>query len=79
MNITAIALLGLQEAQNQMDRSASRVASASAISGDAINSDTVDISQEAISMMSAKTLFSANLSSLETAGQMQQSILDMMA
>jgi len=77
MDISAIALQGLDQASAQLDTAASRIASAGASSPDGASLDTVSLSQEMVALMSAKTLFSANLSTLTTAEQIQKSTIDM--
>jgi flagellar basal body rod protein FlgC len=39
----------------------------------------VDLSAEIVALMSAKNQFSANLSTLKTANQIQKNVLDLMA
>jgi len=70
MQISAIALQGLEQAQTQFDRSASRLASAPA--------DSVDLSAEAVSLIAARNFFETNLKVLEIAGKMQSAALNLL-
>ena len=78
MNITAIALQGLQQASAQLDAAASSIASAGA-SPNGSNVDVVSLSVEMVALRSAQTLFACNLASLETADQMQKTLIDITA
>jgi flagellar hook protein FlgE len=73
MEIQAIALQGLEQAQSQVDQSARR------ISGAATSSDTVDLSTETVALLSARTAFEANLKLAQTADQMESTAINLMA
>jgi flagellar hook protein FlgE len=79
MDLSAIALQGLEQSQAQLENAATRLAGAGAGSPDGAGVDIVDLSAEIVALMSAKTQFSANLSTLKTANQIQKSALDVMA
>jgi flagellar hook protein FlgE len=79
MDLSAIALQGLEQAQVQLEQSATRLAGAGTASPDGANLDIVDLSAEIVALMSAKTQFSANLSTLKTADQIQRNVIDLMA
>ncbi len=79
MDLSAIALQGLEQGQAQLEQAAIRLAGAGAESPDGANLDTVDLSVEIVALMSAKTQFSANLSTLKTADQIQKNVIDLMA
>jgi flagellar hook protein FlgE len=79
MDLSSIALQGLDQASAQLDAAASRIAGAGMPSGDGASLDTVSLSEEMVALMSAKNLFSANVASLKTADQTQQNLLDIMA
>jgi len=79
MDISNIALDGLHRAEVKLQKAATRIASFGADSSGGANRDTVDLSAEVIALMSAKSEFSANLKSLETAGLEQKSLIDLMA
>jgi flagellar hook protein FlgE len=78
MDLSAIALQGLQQAQVQLGNAATRLAGAGASPGGA-NLDIVDLSTEMVALMSAKTDFSVNLSLLKTVDQIQKDAIDLMA
>jgi hypothetical protein len=79
MDISAIALQGLDQASAQLDAAAAGIASAGAASPDGANLDIVSLSEEMVALMSAKTIYSANLSTLKAADQIQKSTIDLMA
>lgn len=79
MDLSTIALQGLEQGQVQLENAAIRLAGAGAESPDGAGVDTVDLSAEIVALMSAKTQFSANLSTLKTANQLQKNVLDVMA
>ena len=79
MDASSIALQGLQQADVQLEAAAVRIARAGSNSADGANIDVVDLSTEMIALMSAQTLFDVNLATLETADQMQKSLMDVTA
>jgi len=79
MDLSSIALQGLELASAQLDVAASRIAGAGAASQDGAPVDVVSLSQEMVALMSAKTLFAANIDVLRTADQTQQSTLNLLA
>jgi hypothetical protein len=74
MDISAIALQGVQQAEVQLEQAATAIASAGG--GGA---DTVDISAQMVAMMSAQNQTALNLDVLKTANEVQQSMLNIMA
>lgn len=79
MDLSAIALQGVEQAQVQLENAAVTLAGAGAASPDGASLDTVDLSAEIVALMSAKNQFSANLSTLKTADHIQKNALDLMA
>ena len=79
MDLSAIALQGLDQAQVQLQNAATRLAGAGADSPDGAGLDTVDLSAEIVALMSAQNQYSANLSTLKTADQIQKNAIDLMA
>lgn len=79
MDLSAIALQGLEQGQVQLENAAARLAGAGAASPDGASLDTVDLSAEIVALMSAKNQFSANLGTLKIADQIQKSLLDVTA
>ena len=78
MDVSSIALQGLQQADAQLNAAASAIANAgNGASGAGV--DVVSLSEEMVALMSAQTQFAANLDTLKTADQMQQSLLDVTA
>ena len=73
MDISAIALQGLQQADAQLNQAAMQVL------GYGANLDTVDLSAAMVSLMSAKIDFQVNLKVMQTAEQVQQNLLDVTA
>ena len=78
MDLSAIALQGLQQAEIQLGNVATRLAGAGASPAGA-NLDIVDLSAEMVALMSAKTNVSVNLSVLKTVSQIQKDAIDLMA
>ena len=79
MDPSSIAIQGLQQADAQLNAAASAIASTGATSANGSNPDVVDLSTEMVALTSAQTSFSANLAALETADQMQKTLLDVTA
>jgi len=79
MDISAIALQGLQQAEAQLDQAATSIASFGAASPEGAGLDTVDLSAEVVALLSARTQSAANLSTLKTADEMQKAVIDLMA
>ena len=73
MDVSSIALQGLHRAQNQLQNTAVNVASLGSP-----GSDTVDLSQAAVALISAKTQFAANIGVLKIAGDMQKNLLNVL-
>ena len=78
MDLSAIALQGLQQADAQLEKAASRIASAAALSPDGSNVDTVDISAEIVALLAAKNQFSVNAATLKVASEVQKSAVDLL-
>ncbi len=79
MDLSAIALQGLGQAQAQLETAATRIASAGALSPDGANADTVDISTEIVALLSAKNQVSLNLATLKLADEVQKNTIDLLA
>jgi hypothetical protein len=76
MDISAIALQGLQQAETQLENAATVIASAGANSA---SPDAVDLTVEMTALMSARNQSAVNLSVLKTADEMQKATIDLMA
>jgi len=79
MDLSTIALQGLQQADVQLDQAASRIASWETGSSGGANSDTVTLSAEMVAVLSAQTQSAADINTLKTADVMQKNLIDMMA
>lgn len=77
MDISAIAVQGLDQAQAQLETAGTRLASAG-VSLDRSNLDTVDLSAEMVALMSAKNNFLVNATVLKTANEIQKTAIDLM-
>jgi hypothetical protein len=72
VDISAIALGGLNQAQSKFENAAKRVASGG-------SGDTVELSSDAVAMISAKNDYAVNIQALKVADNMQRSVLDLLA
>ncbi|MBI3474246.1 MAG: hypothetical protein HY010_00810 [Acidobacteria bacterium] len=79
MDLSAIALQGLQQADVQLEKAAARIASAATLSADGSNVDAVDLSAEIVALLSAKNQFSVELATLKVAAQVQKNSIDLIA
>jgi hypothetical protein len=79
MGISGIALQGLDQAQGRFDQAAGQIASIGASSDDGTDVDTVDLSQAAVSLLSAKNDFATSLKLLKIADEMQGQAIDILA
>ena len=77
MDVSSIALQGVERAQVQVNNSASRLASIGADAPAGVGLDTVDLSQEAVGLVTAKNQFSANIHVLKVADDMQQRAINL--
>jgi flagellar basal body rod protein FlgC len=79
MDASSIALQGLEQANTQLDTAAAAIANATANSAPNAPVDVVDLSSEMVALMSAQNSLEANLATLKTADQMQNSLIDVTA
>ena len=79
MDLSAIALQGLQQADAQLNAAASKIASFEASSPDGAGLDSVDLSAEVVALTSARNQSEANLATLHTASEIQKNVIDLMA
>lgn len=77
MDISAIALQGLEQANVQLNNAAANLASAAALSPDGSNVDTVDISAEVVALLSAKNQFSVAAATVKVANEVQKNTVDL--
>ena len=69
--IAVSSLQGMQNAEAQFQRAASKIAQYPA------NPDTVDLSAEMVAMMSARDNFMANVGAAKTGDEMQRALLNL--
>jgi hypothetical protein len=79
MDVSAIALQGVQQAEAKLESIAASIASSAAASPGGANLDTANLSAEMLALMSAQNQASANLTTLKAADEIQQTVLDVMA
>jgi flagellar hook protein FlgE len=79
MDVSAIALQGLAQAQIQVEASAARLIAATAATPEAMPVDTVSLSEAAVALLGAKNQFSASIEVLKTANQMQKNLVNILA
>jgi flagellar hook protein FlgE len=75
MQVTYTALGGLQQAEDQVNRTASLLARSPFSTG--APQDEVSLSDAAVSLIEAKNSYSANLDSIKVADEMQKSALSL--
>jgi flagellar basal body rod protein FlgC len=78
MELSAIALRGLEQALMQFGQAEEQVA-APAATADGTPVDTIDLSQAIVSLLSARNQFEANIAVLKTADEMQRHVVDVLA
>ena len=78
MDISAIALQGLQQADVQLEAAMTNLVSAGADSAGS-SLDIVDVATQIVALNSAQDSFAVNLEALKTADQVQQNVLNILA
>jgi len=79
VDVLSSALQGLSQAQNQFEQSAARLTRSTTASPGSMAADTVDLSQEAVSLLAAKNQFAVGVDLLKTAENMQKSLINLLA
>jgi len=79
MDLSAIALQGLDQAQTALETAAAKIASVGTLSPDTPSVDSVDLSAEMVALLSAKNAFSVNIATLKVADEVQESLIDLIA
>ena len=79
MDISAIALQGLQQATMQVDASAARLIAATAPPAEGMPVDSASLSEAAVALLGAKNQFSASIEVLKTANEMQKNLVNILA
>ncbi len=75
MDISAIALQGVEGVQSRFERAASQLSRAASPAA----GDVTDFSQTAVGLLSSKEDFEANLNVLKVADRMQRTAIDLLA
>ena len=75
MQVTYTALGGLQQAEDQLNRTASLVARSPFLTGG--GKDEVSLSDQAVSLLEAKSSFDANLDSIKVGDEMQKGAISL--
>jgi flagellar basal body rod protein FlgC len=79
MNVLGIAQQGLQQAQGQFDRAAQNIAQLGLNTAQSQTpTDSVNLSDQAVSLLSAKNQYQADLGVAHTADELQQSTLSLL-
>jgi flagellar basal body rod protein FlgC len=76
MDLSAIASAGLDVAQSRFDKAATGIASASTSAAPA--GDSVSLSQQAVSLLSARNAFQTDLQLAHIADEMQRTTLNLL-
>ncbi len=79
MDLSAIALQGIQQASAQIEGAAAQIASLGSQSPDGASLDVVDLSAEVIALLSAKNLAAVNISTFKVSGEVQKALLNVLA
>ena len=79
MDLSAIALRGLDIAQAKLERVTNRLAAAGQVSSGGASVDTVDLSTAVISLLSARNEFATSIKVLKTADDMQRQVINLLA
>ncbi len=75
MDISAIALQGLEQAQVQLEAAATAIAGGGGSSGGP-GADSVDLSTAVVALLTAKNQFALDIGVLKVADQAQKSLID---
>ena len=78
MDLSAIALQGISQAEMQLDATTTSLASAGA-SANGGGVDVVDVASQMVAMNSAEILLQLSLSTLKTSDQLQKNVIDLLA
>ena len=79
MELSSIALQGLRQADTQLARAASNIASFQANTPAGAGVDTVDLSAAVVALLSAKNSYSANVATVKAAEEIQKTTIDLIA
>ena len=79
MDISSIALSGLERAQSGFEQAAVEIAGMGAPPSSSPPVDTVDLSAAAVNLMESRAAFTANIAMLKAADRMERQSLDLLA
>jgi hypothetical protein len=79
VELSAIALRGLDAAQAGLDQSAGRIARATEPASDTGPANSVDLSTAIVGLLSARQDFAVNIKMLKTADEMELHAIDLLA
>jgi hypothetical protein len=79
MDLSSIALQGLQQADTQLASAASKIASFQSSTPPGASVDTVDLSAAVVALLSAKNSYSANAATVKVAEEIQKTTIDLLA
>lgn len=79
VDISAVALRGVYQAQTNFDQAARNLASAWSASSNSSPTDTVDLSDAAAALLSARSQAEAGLRTVEVTGDMHRQDIDLLA
>jgi flagellar hook protein FlgE len=74
MDVMSVALGGMRNVQSTLERTAEQIAAVSPET-----SDSVDLSSQMVAMLAARNQFQSNARVIQTADDMQKTLLDIMA
>lgn len=79
MDLSAIALRGLHQAQAKLEEAAARLVSPTASSPEGTPFDTVDLSAAAVALLSSRNEFVTNIKVLHTADEIERQAINVFA
>jgi hypothetical protein len=79
MELSGIALRGLDRAQSRFERAAERLTATGADSPDGAPADTVDLSAATVGLLAARAEFAAQIQLLKVADEMERRAFDVLA
>jgi flagellar hook protein FlgE len=74
MDVMSVALGGMRNVQSTLERTAERIAAVSPET-----SDSVDLSSQMVAMLAARNQFQSNARVIQTADDMQKTLLNLLA
>ena len=78
MELSAIALRGLEDARNRVERSAERLARVGTTTAEGTPVNSVDLTREMVALLAARNDFAAGIRLLQTADELQRGLIDLL-